>query len=195
MTGGRTKIEERHGGTTSRCVSPLIVSAEAAVSTPLHLDHAVPPVFEQRIGLLDAAEGVGVGDEGQGVQLALCDEAQGLSAVAAVHTAGLEGQIFAVHIRQREGLRLVVERHHRHDGVPLVEQHRLGLVRQRKFSLCNICISLHCVILRFLKIHFGTALRHGGPSALLLSYHGSPQSTSAAGQVSASALSAAGVGG
>ena len=80
---------------------------------------------------------------------------------------------------------------HLHDGVPLVEQHRLGLFRQRKFSLCNICISLHCVIHHFLKIYFGAALRRGSPYCVL-SYHGFSQSTSTAGQVSASALSEAG---
>ena len=41
-----------------------------------------------------------VGDQGDGVQLASGDEAEDFPAAAAVCAAGLEGQIFAVHIRQ-----------------------------------------------------------------------------------------------
>ena len=41
-----------------------------------------------------------MGDQGDGVQLASGDEAEDFPAAAAVCAAGLEGQIFAVHIRR-----------------------------------------------------------------------------------------------
>ncbi|WP_423788625.1 hypothetical protein [Lawsonibacter celer] len=41
-----------------------------------------------------------MGDQGDGVQLASGDEPEDFPAAAAVYAAGLEGQIFAVHIRQ-----------------------------------------------------------------------------------------------
>ena len=58
-----------------------------------------------------------MGDERLGIQLALCDEAQRFLAVAAIDTARLEGQIFAVHFRQRQGLRRVIQRDHRYNGI------------------------------------------------------------------------------
>ena len=59
-----------------------------------------------------------MGDEGSGVQLPGGDQVQGLGTVAAIHPAGLEGEILAVHVGQREQLRPVVKGHHRH--------HRIG---------------------------------------------------------------------
>ena len=58
-----------------------------------------------------------MGDERLGVQFPLRDETQRFLAVAAVHATGLEGEILAVHIRQRQDLGLVIQCHHRHDGV------------------------------------------------------------------------------
>ena len=77
----------------------------------------VPAVFEQVIGCSNIFEGVGVGDEGRGVQFALGDEGENLSTAAAVHSAGLEGEVFSVHVREREHLGRVVQGHHGDNGV------------------------------------------------------------------------------
>ena len=62
-----------------------------------HLDHAVPFLFKQLVALCDPAQGVGVGDERFGIDLAFCDETQRFFTIAAVHAAGLKGEVFAVH--------------------------------------------------------------------------------------------------
>ena len=67
-----------------------------------HLDDALPPGLEELVGRVDVLERVGVGDEGSGVQLPGGDQVQGLGTVAAIHPAGLEGEILAVHVGQRE---------------------------------------------------------------------------------------------
>ena len=58
-----------------------------------------------------------MGDERFGIDPAFCNETQRFFTVAAVHAACLEGEIFAIHLRQRQDLRLVVQRHHSHNGV------------------------------------------------------------------------------
>ena len=47
-------------------------------------------------------------DQRLGIELALGNEFERFLAVATVNAAGLEGQVLAVHIRQRQSLRLVV---------------------------------------------------------------------------------------
>ena len=61
-------------------------------------------MFKQIVGRGNVFEWVGVGDEGRGVQLALGNEGENLSTAAAVHSAGLEGEVFSVHVREREHL-------------------------------------------------------------------------------------------
>lgn len=56
-------------------------------------------------------------DEGCGVQLPLGNEGEDLPAAAAVHPAGLEGEVFAVHVGEGEDLRGIVQGHHGDDGV------------------------------------------------------------------------------
>ena len=51
-------------------------------------------------------------DQQLGIELALGNELQRFFAITAVHATGLEGQILAVHIGQRQDLRLVVKCHH-----------------------------------------------------------------------------------
>ena len=70
----------------------MICGAAASVEAltfDCNLYHTVPFVFKQIVGLLDPAQGVSVGDERLGIQLALCDEAQRFLAVAAIDTARL----------------------------------------------------------------------------------------------------------
>ena len=56
-------------------------------------------------------------DQRRCINLALLDQTEDFRAVAAVHTSGLEGQILAVHIGQRECLRLVIESNYRHNSI------------------------------------------------------------------------------
>ena len=41
---------------------------------------------------------------------------------------------------------------HLHNGVPLVQQYWLRLFQQCKFSLFNVCVSLHFLILPFISV-------------------------------------------
>nr|DAL56230.1 MAG TPA_asm: hypothetical protein [Caudoviricetes sp.] len=56
-------------------------------------------------------------DERRGVDPPLGDQLQDLAAVASIHPAGLEREVLAVHVGQRQLLRPVVQRHDRHHGV------------------------------------------------------------------------------
>ena len=56
-------------------------------------------------------------DQRLGIEFALGNELQSFLAIATINATGLEGQILAVHIGQRQGLRLVVKRHHRDNGI------------------------------------------------------------------------------
>ena len=49
-------------------------------------------------------------DERFRIQSSLCDQPQCFLTIAAVYTAGLEGEVLAVHIRQRQCLSLVIKR-------------------------------------------------------------------------------------
>ena len=56
-------------------------------------------------------------DERRCVQLAVFDQTEDLGGIAAVHAAGLEDQVFAVHIGQGKHLRLVVQCNNGDNGV------------------------------------------------------------------------------
>ena len=58
-----------------------------------------------------------MGDERGGIYLALCYQIQNLLTVAAIHSARLEDEVLAIHIRQREQLRLVVHGNDGDDGI------------------------------------------------------------------------------
>lgn len=82
-----------------------------------HLDHAVPAIFKQLKGRIHLAQGVGVGDQGKGVEPAGGNQPKDFRAIAAVDPAGLEGQVLAVHLGQWQQLRLAVKGDHRDDRV------------------------------------------------------------------------------
>ena len=71
-------------------------------------------------------------DQRLGIELALGNKLQRFLAVATVHAASLEGQIFAVHIGQRQSLCLVVKRHHRDNRI-----RTSALPRELKGALCS----------------------------------------------------------
>lgn len=58
-----------------------------------------------------------MGDERGGVYFALFDEGEDFGAVAAVHSACFEGQVFAVHVGQGEKLGGVIEGYDGDGGV------------------------------------------------------------------------------
>ena len=59
-----------------------------------------------------------MGDERFGIDLAFCDETQRFFTIAAVHAAGLKGEVFAVHFRQRHA-----------EGYELFEKKRDGVIK------------------------------------------------------------------
>ena len=68
------------------------------------LDDSVALIVKQFIRFIDLRERIGIRDQRLGIELALGNELQRFLAITAVNAAGLEGQIFAVHIGQRQGL-------------------------------------------------------------------------------------------
>ena len=66
-----------------------------------NLDDVVATVFEQVVCLFNLGEWICVGYQGSGVNLSLGYKPHNLVTVATVHAAGLERQVFAIHIRQR----------------------------------------------------------------------------------------------
>ena len=58
-----------------------------------------------------------MGDERGGIYLSLCYQIQNLLTVAAIYSARLEDEVLAIHIRQREQLRLVVHGNDGDDGI------------------------------------------------------------------------------
>ena len=57
--------------------------------------HSVLLVFEEAVGLVNAGEREGVGDQWGCVDLSLFDQGEDLRAVAAIHTSGLENKVLA----------------------------------------------------------------------------------------------------
>ena len=80
-------------------------------------DGILQVVFKNVIGFFYLVQRETVGDERRGVDLPVGDETENLSAVAAVHAAGLEGQVFAVHVGKGKHLGTVVEGNNGHYGV------------------------------------------------------------------------------
>ena len=82
-----------------------------------NLNNPVQLILKKVVSHLDILQLIAVGNQGCGIDFALFDQAEDLGAVAAVDAAGFEGQVLAVHIRQGQGLGLVVEGNHGDDGV------------------------------------------------------------------------------
>ena len=69
------------------------------------------------VSILDILQLIAVGNQRGGIDLAGFNERKDFGAVAAVDAAGFEGQVFAIHIWQRQGLGFVVESHHGDNGI------------------------------------------------------------------------------
>ena len=81
-----------------------------------HLEHAILLGLEKPVGLHHVRQRIGVGDQRLRIQLPGRDQTQDLPTAAGVHAAGLEGQILAVHLGQRQALALFVHSSHHHDA-------------------------------------------------------------------------------
>lgn len=91
---------------------------EAFLWNPDHrLDDAVQSVLKYPVGLPDVFEWEPVGYERSSVDFAVGDETQYGVAVAAVDSAGLECEVFAVHFRQGENLRGIIHCHNGDNGI------------------------------------------------------------------------------
>ena len=118
-----------------------------------------------------------MGDQRRGIQLSLLDQPQDLGTVAAVHPARFEDQVLSVHLRQGQHLRLVVQRHHRHNGIgPGATPRQLkGILRpghlQHHIGAAVVAVLPHkCLtFLRPAQQHIGVMLPHKGtPRRVLL---------------------------
>ena len=78
-----------------------------------NFDNPIQFVLEEVVSFLNIIQLITVGDQRGSIDLSCFDEGKNFGAVAAVHAAGFESQILAVHIRQGQGLCFVVEGHHR----------------------------------------------------------------------------------
>ena len=61
-----------------------------------HLEHPVQAVFKDAVAFFNVGKRAAVSNERRGIDLALFDQTQGFGAVAAIHPAGFENQVFAV---------------------------------------------------------------------------------------------------
>ena len=102
-------------------------------------------------------------DKWLGIELALSNEFQRFLAIATVNAAGLEGQILAVHIGQRQSLCLIVKRHHRDDGI-----RARALPRKLEGVLCSgnlkhhVCTAVIAVLANKIKAFFGVTVSTSG---------------------------------
>ena len=106
-----------------------------------HLDNSIQSAFKHLIGLLDLRQLIRMRDQRCGIDLPLLDEPQDLGAIAAIHAAGLKGQIITIHIRQRKGLGTIIKGYHRDNGIgaSALPGHAEGIFRA---DSCLICRSL-----------------------------------------------------
>lgn len=79
--------------------------------------NVVAAVFKQIVGFLNLGEGVSMGYQRGCVNLTLGYKSKYLDAIATIHATGLKYQIFAIHVRQRQHLRLIIESHNRYNGI------------------------------------------------------------------------------
>ena len=86
------------------------------------------------VRLGDVGEFVAVRNQWCRVNLARLDKAQNLRAIAAVHATRFEGQILTVHLGQRQHLRLIVQRHNRHNCIrtSALPREAEGILRTRQ---------------------------------------------------------------
>ena len=85
-------------------------SAEAdVIGMDGNLDDSLLPVLKHSVSLLDILQTIPVSNQRRRVDQPLFNQRENLGTVAAVHTAGLEGQVLAVHVRERQYLRTVIE--------------------------------------------------------------------------------------
>ena len=82
-----------------------------------YFDDSIPLLLKEFVGFRYPFKRITVRDERSGIYLAFLNELKNLFAVTAVHTACLEGEVLAVHLRQRQHLWLIIESHNSYDGI------------------------------------------------------------------------------
>ena len=126
-----------------------------------HLNHTIQFVLKQMVRPGDICEFVAMRNQWRGVNLARLDKAQNLRTIAAVHAARFEDQILAVHLGQRQHLRLIVQRHNRHNRIraSALPRQAEGILRtrnlQHNISTSTLAFLAHCgdAILRRNNFH------------------------------------------
>ena len=74
-----------------------------------HLHYTVAALLKQIVRRFNLIQRENMRDERCGIQLTVFNQPQDFCGVAAIHAAGLEREVLAVHIGQRKRLRLVVQ--------------------------------------------------------------------------------------
>ena len=82
-----------------------------------HFDDSISLLLKEFIGFSYPLQRKTVGDERCGVNLSLLDELQDLFTVTAIHTSCLESEVLAVHLRQRQHLRLIIKGYNGYDSI------------------------------------------------------------------------------
>ena len=82
-----------------------------------HFHDIISSFLEQIIRRFNLIQRENMCDERCSIQFAALDQPQDFCGVAAVHAAGLEREVFAVHIGQRQRLRLVIQRNDSDDRI------------------------------------------------------------------------------
>ena len=81
------------------------------------LDDRVTSVPEEVVGLGDAGQRESMGNERSRIDPPFGDEPEDLVTVASVHSASLEYEVLAIHVRQRKDLRLFIHCDYSDNGV------------------------------------------------------------------------------
>lgn len=82
-----------------------------------HLYHSVEPVLKNTVSLFYIVERITMRDERRSVYASGGYEVEYLGTVATIDSTGLEGKILAVHLGQRQYLRLVIQGNNRNHGI------------------------------------------------------------------------------
>ena len=95
-------------GKASECVS-LPTVGRLRIQRYRYFDYAILPILEKTIRLLNTAQGETMGNERRCIDSSLFNETENLCTITTIHASRFEGKILAIHIRQGEYLRLIIQ--------------------------------------------------------------------------------------
>ena len=107
-----------------------------SVRIDCYLYNTVTAAFKQTVCLLNAAQRKAVGYERRCVDFTIYDKPQYFITITTVNASGLEREVFAVHIRQRQYLGMLIKSHHSDNGIRTrrLPRHSESIVRTGHFN-------------------------------------------------------------